>query len=82
MALWIEKKQGNGETVVILEGWLGGPEVAEVARVCQDTEGRICLELSKVQSVDSQGAALLRVLASEGVVLSGLTPYVELLLAV
>lgn len=81
MALWIEKYREEGVTLIRLEGSLGGPEVAEVDRICNEIEGSIRLELSKVHSVDPQGAALLRVLAAEGVALSGLTAYVEMLMA-
>lgn len=80
MDVYIEKKRAEGWTVIQVAGALGGGGVTELGRVCRDTPGPLVLDLSQLRAVEAGGVRLIRKLAGQGVQISGVSPYVDLLL--
>ena len=72
------------ETVLALDGWLVGEDVAlleQEARPWFQEISRLVLDLEGVQFIDRQGIALLKRWVEEGVVLRGAVPFIQALLA-
>lgn len=63
-----------------LDGRLTGAEVAELCRAVADTAGPVVLDLTGLQFADRAGASALRELIADGVKLTGVSPYIELLI--
>ena len=74
-----ETKSGSAN-VIIVHGELSAEGVAELERVCREAADPLRLDLTELQRVDKNGRCLIRRLASEGVQLTGLSPYMKLLL--
>lgn len=70
----------DGWTVVHVDGWLTARELADLESTVRSVSGAVVLDLSNLLSADDAGVAALRALAGEGVQLSGVTPYMSLLL--
>lgn len=71
------------EVRLTLEGSLAGPWVAELhgaVSAISSVAPRVSLDLSGVRFVDPQGLALLQQLASQGMLLQELSPFVRELL--
>ncbi len=73
------KKEGD-RTVIQVAGELKGQGVAELERLCRETTGPLALELSNLRSSGPGGVQLIRELAGHGVAISGVSPYMELVL--
>jgi hypothetical protein len=75
------EKMNNGElTVIQVAGELRGMGVVELERLCRETPGPLALDLSSLRSSEAEGVQLIRKLTAQGVALSGVTPYMGLLL--
>ncbi len=80
MNLRITETKSGSTNVIIVQGELSAAGVAELERVCREAADPLRLDLTDLRRVDSNGRSLIRRLASEGVQLSGLSPYMKLLL--
>lgn len=72
------------ETVLALDGWLMGEDVAlleQEGRPWLQEASRLVLDLKGVQFIDREGIELLRRWVGEGVVLRDGTPFIQALLA-
>ena len=63
-----------------VEGWLDADGAAELEGVVAGLVGRVSLQLSGLKSADQPGLSSLRGLRGRGVPLTGLSPYLRLLL--
>ncbi len=76
-------EKASAETLLIVEGRLVGPWVAELknAVIGADTEPEhVTIDLSAVSFVDARGLKLLHQLMAQGVVLHTVSPFVQALL--
>jgi hypothetical protein len=73
------KSKGNG-TVIQVAGELRGRGIVELERLCRETLGPFTLDLSNLRSLEAEGVELIRELAAQGVKMTGVSPYVGLLL--
>jgi hypothetical protein len=73
------KKEGD-RTVIQVAGELKGQAVVELERLCRQTTGRLSLDLTNLRASGPGGVQLIRELAGQGVAISGLSPYMELVL--
>ena len=75
-----ETKEGSAK-VIRIEGELLAEGVSELERVCQEAAAPLRLDVTELRLVDSSGISSIRSLAEEGAQLSGLSPYIKLLLS-
>ena len=80
MDIRIEKISCGGSTVIQVAGELKGPAVIELARLCREASGQLALDLAHLRAAEEGGVRLLRELSAQGVELTGVTPYIALLL--
>ena len=78
----IEAKKEGDQTVIQVAGELKGQGVVELERLCRETTGRLCLDLSNLRSSGPGGVQLIRELAGQGVAISGVSPYMGLVLGI
>jgi ABC-type transporter Mla MlaB component len=64
-----------------LAGRLTAEEVPVLSRVCAELTGRVVLDLTDLHFADRQGVCLLLELRAQGAELTGVCPYLLLLLA-
>jgi anti-anti-sigma regulatory factor len=81
MVLKIVSEVRENDGVLVLHGWLSGPEVAEFERVCASTPGLQVINLENLAGVDSNGLRALVAQRERGARLTGASPYIELLLS-
>ena len=70
----------SGQTVFRIDGRLTADDVPVLDESCSGIGKPHVLDLSKLQSVDAAGSEKLRELASDGVEIRGMSPYLKLLL--
>ena len=70
----------HASNTVRIEGRLEGEAVLELHRTCREISGGLVLDLSALLSADEMGLAMLRTLAAAGVRVTGVSPYIQLLL--
>ncbi len=70
----------EGSTVVHVAGRLVGKNVEELDRVCASKGKELSIELSGLMEADEVGLSLLRSLRDAGAVLTGVSPFMSLLL--
>lgn len=80
MSIRITKTSHAKGALLQVDGQLRSEDVAELAREYAAVEGPVVLELSNLQSADSEGAEVLSELVSLGAEIRGASPYIELLL--
>jgi len=80
MSVRFEKICNGERTVIQVAGDLRGRGVVELERLCREVSGPISLDLLTLRSSDDQGVTLIKELAGKGVELTGVTPYMDLLL--
>jgi len=66
--------------VIRVQGRFSGEGVALLREACASQAGPLQLDLSQLRSADALGVEALRQIRSEGAALTGLSPYIELLL--
>jgi hypothetical protein len=71
---------GQGPAVVRVHGRLAGAAVPELERVCRETSPPLVLDVTYLMSADDCGIATLRRLVCGGAQLTGISPYLALLL--
>ena len=70
----------QGRAVVRIHGRLRGSAVHELERVCQEASLPLVLDLTNLMNADDCGIATLRRLGIDGAKLTGVSPYLTLLL--
>jgi ABC-type transporter Mla MlaB component len=80
MSIWATSTADAGQTVLRIDGRLTSEDVAEVARKYGAVRTPHVIDLSGLQSADSEGVRLLLEFVSRGTQIRGASPYVELLL--
>ena len=80
MLLRITEERLENVTVVHVAGRLVGKGVEELDRVCAGSHGELRIELSGLLQADELALALLRSLRESGAELSGVSPFIGLLL--
>jgi hypothetical protein len=80
MALRIQARAGTKENVLVLEGWLSGPEVAEFVTLAGSLEQPLRIDLTHVAGADPAGIHALQAERMRGATLAQASPYIELLL--
>lgn len=78
----IEAKKEGDRTVIQVAGELKGQGVVELERLCRETTGHLSLDLSNLRASGPGGVQLIRELARRGVAISGVSPYMELVLGI
>src|SRR5262245_21924381 len=73
------RPDGDG-TAVTVDGRLAVGAVRELERIVDSARSPVVLDLTNLLSADDVGVATLRALARRGVRLTGMSPYVTLLL--
>jgi hypothetical protein len=82
MDVRIEKQTAVEVTIILISGELKGQGIFELDRICHETEGALSLDLGNLRSVGEEGILLLRTLVARGAALTGVNPYLGLLLEV
>lgn len=77
-----EVKKEADRTVIQVAGELKGQGVVELERLCRETTGKLSLDLSSLRSSAPGGVQLIRELARQGVSISAMSPYMELVLGI
>jgi hypothetical protein len=80
MNVRIEKMSSGDGTVIQVAGDLRGRGIVELERVCRETVGPFTLDLANLRSLEAGGVELIRELAARGAKMTGVSPYVGLLL--
>jgi hypothetical protein len=80
MELHLSVHHQDGATVVNVDGRLAMGAVRELERIVVGAASPVVLDLTNLLSADDVGVATLRALARRGVRLTGMSPYVTLLL--
>jgi hypothetical protein len=81
MVLKIVSEVRERRGVVMLHGWLAGPEVAEFERVCAAAPGPRVIDLGNLVGADADGLRALVAQRERGACLTGASPYFDLLLS-
>jgi hypothetical protein len=69
-----------GRAVVRIHGRLAGGAARELEQLCRDASGLLILDVTHLLSADDVGVATLRRLVIDGAQVSGMSPYLTLLL--
>jgi ABC-type transporter Mla MlaB component len=80
MSIRVTSSTDKGQTVLRIDGRLMSEDVAEVASQCETAQTAYTVDLSDLQSADSEGVRLLLELVRRGAQIRGASPYIELLL--
>ena len=72
----------QGRPVLLLEGRLVGPWVAELRRTVAEVDGPTSIDLAGVTFADAEGVAALRALRGEGTALVGASGFLAALIGV
>jgi ABC-type transporter Mla MlaB component len=80
MSIRVTRSTDKGQTVLRIDGRLMSEDVAEVASQCETAQTPYTVDLSDLQSADSEGVRLLLELVRRGARIRGASPYIELLL--
>jgi hypothetical protein len=80
MTIYITCTEGPHGTTLRVDGWLEGEEIDELLQVVQAAPPPVVLNLTDLRSADAGGVRALRQLAAQGVQLTGVSDYLELLM--
>lgn len=80
MQLRISEERLEEATVVRVAGRLVGEGVEELSRTCTTSSRPLHIDLSGLLQVDEIGLSLLRALRDSGAVLSGVSPFIQMLI--
>ena len=80
MPVWIRRTCESNQTVFWVDGYLSAEDVDELDREYRSAQGSRILDLSNLQSADSDGVECLRVLILLGAEIRNASQYIALLL--
>jgi hypothetical protein len=72
----------ENEALIELHGWLSGPEIAEFQTVCASQALPFRVDLQNLAGASGDGVLALREVRARGAQLTGVSPYIGLLLRV
>jgi hypothetical protein len=78
--LQIVCRTAGNESVVELHGWLSGPEIGEFQGACALQPLPLRIELENLAGASADGILALKEQRARGALLSGASPYIDLLL--
>lgn len=78
MLVRITRTYQNEMTVLRVEGGLSSEIVDQLAQECDMLDNAFVLDVANLRSIDAAGSALLAELASRGVAMRGISPYIAL----
>ncbi len=81
MTLQIVVRDAGHEPVIELHGWLRGPEIGEFQDACSHRTLPLRIDLENLSGASADGILALREQRARGAVLTGASPYIELLLS-
>lgn len=70
----------EAEPVIELHGWLRGPEIGEFQDACSHHTLPLRIDLENLSGASADGILALKEQRARGAVLTGASPYIELLL--
>jgi len=76
----IESKVLQGAAVIEVSGNVGDLALVELEQLCRKTLGHLTLDLTHVQSIETEGVRFIQELEAKGVPVVGGSPYLRLLL--
>ena len=80
MAILITHLKRSGAQILKVDGHLTGEDTKLLVHACAGLLGSIVLDLGDLRSADRPGVSALRELRARGAILTGLSPYLTLLL--
>ena len=80
MTIYIGLTTTSEDTTVSVDGWLEGDEADELFRVVQSSSAPIVLNLTDLRSADERGVKTISRLEEQGIVLTGMSDYLKLLM--
>jgi hypothetical protein len=80
VTICITRIQEEAQTLLRVDGWLGGGDVAELLRVVEESGVAVALDLSELRSADRPGIDALHTLSRRGVELRRVPPLIAALL--
>lgn len=80
MTLQIVVREAEPEPVIELHGWLRGPEIGEFQDACSHHTLPLRIDLENLSGASADGILALKEQRARGAVLTGASPYIELLL--
>jgi hypothetical protein len=80
MAILITRLKAAESQVLKVDGHLTAQDTEVLLRACEGPTSSLVLDLGDLRSADRRGVGALRQLRARGVVLTGLSPYLTLLL--
>jgi hypothetical protein len=81
VTLQIVLRNAEQEPVIELHGWLRGPEIVEFQDACSHRSLPLRIDLENLSGASADGILALKEQRARGAVLTGASPYIELLLA-
>ena len=70
----------GGGSVVRIHGRLAGAAIPELERVCRNASAPLVLDVTHLMNADDCGVAIIRRLVVDGARVTGMSPYLALLL--
>jgi hypothetical protein len=81
VTLQIVVREAGEEPVIELHGWLRGPEILEFQDACAHRSLPLRIDLENLSGASADGVLALKEQRARGAVLTGASPYIELLLS-
>jgi hypothetical protein len=81
VTLQIVCRDADQEPVIELHGWLRGPEIVEFQDACSHRTLPLRIDLENLSGASADGILALREQRARGAMLTGASPYIELLLS-
>ena len=80
MAILVTRLKTAESQVLKVDGHLTAQDTETLVRACEELTGGLVLDLGDLRSADRRGVSALRQLRARGAILTGLSPYLTLLL--
>jgi hypothetical protein len=81
VTLQIVVRESGGEPVIELHGWLRGAVIGEFQDACAHRTPPLRIDLENLSGASADGILALKEQRARGAVLTGASPYIELLLS-
>lgn len=81
MTLQIVCRDASEDPVIELHGWLRGPEIVEFQDACAHRSLPLRIDLENLSGASADGILALKEQRARGAVLTGASPYIDLLLS-
>ena len=81
MTYKIDLSRESDVTVVTVSGCLNAKSVHELDRICKETIGIVRIDVGSVTGFEAESIGFLKEIKEKGFILSGVSPYMSLLIA-